>query len=106
MGFLFGLLFDAAVIGLIIARMEGTGFPGWAEMIGVVFAMGIVSAGVAHVLPEGYWTLLGVVAGAATGAFMIAWLCEMTFRRAAVAAGIYLCLRLLIALAFLTLVHA
>jgi len=44
MTFLF-LLFDAAVIGVIIALMEQEGFPGWAPMIGTALLVGLGVSG-------------------------------------------------------------
>lgn len=86
---LLGLVFDAAIIGLIIAVMEGSEFPGWGPMIGCALLIGITSRAVGSQLP-GPLSLLGVVAGAIVGAFAISWLCSMSYRRSAIAAGIYL----------------
>lgn len=97
MGLVLGLLFDAAIIGIVIAVMEKGEFPGWGPMIGCVFVIGVVSNGVAHFLP-GLLALFGLVAGAAVGALMISWLCEMSLRRSAIASGIYLGVRLVLTL--------
>lgn len=96
---MFQLIFDAALIGIIIAAVERSEFPGWGPMIGCVLAIGITSNVAAHFLPEQI-SLLGYVAGAVLGAFLIAWLCETTLKRGALAAGIYLAVRLLLALVF------
>lgn len=98
-GFMLGLLLDAALIGIIIAVMERGEFPGWGIAIGCAFAIGITSNVVSMLLP-GVLSLLGVVAGAVVGAFVISWLCEMTFRRSVQAAGIYLAVSFVFSLIF------
>ena len=103
MGLVFGLLFDAAIIGLVIAAMERGEFPGWGPMIACVFIIGATSAGVAHLLPEDLADL-GILAGAAVGAVAISWLCDMSLKRSAIAAGIYLGIRLVLAFLFAAMV--
>ena len=105
MGMIFGLLFDAAIIGIIIAVMEKGDFPGWGPMIGCVLAIGITSNVVAILLPESI-SLLGLVAGAGVGALIISWLCGMSLRRGAIAASVYLGVRIVMSLAMVVLMSA
>lgn len=91
------LIIDAAILGLIIAVVEKDAFPGWPPMIGCALVVSVVTNAVAHFLP-GWLALLGIVAGASAGGFLISWLCGMTWRRGFLAAGIYLGLRLALSL--------
>ena len=105
MGWIFGLLFDAAIIGIIIAIMQKGDFPGWWPMIGCVLAIGITSTVVSTLLP-GVLSLLGILAGAAVGAFVISRVCYMDMRRSAMAAGIYLGVRVALSLVTAVLISA
>lgn len=105
MGFIFALVFDAAIIGIIVAVMSKGEFPGWGEMIGVVFAIWITSNAAMLLLPDGLW-ILGLVAGAAVGALIIAWLGVLDFRRSWIAAGIYLGVRFVMGFALAALISA
>ena len=93
----FFLLFDAALIGLIIALMEQEGFPGWAPMIGTALLVGLGGVGVDRVFPdltEFPRAILSSALGAVIGVVLIAWACEMTLRRAAIAMGIFFAVKL------------
>jgi len=95
MGLVFGLVFDAAIIGLVIVVMEKGEFPGWGPMIGVVIAIWVSSNAAALLLPDAL-SLLSLVVGAGVGALLINWACHLSLRRSAIAAGIYLGIRLAI----------
>ena len=97
LGLVLGLLFDAAIIGIIIAVMEKSEFPGWGPMLGCVLAIGITTGVVSSLLP-GPLSLLGIPAGAVVGAFVISFLCDMSLKRSTIAAGIYLGIRLILGL--------
>jgi hypothetical protein len=105
MGFVFGLVFDAAIIGIIVAVLSKGEFPGWGPMIGVVFAIWISSNAAMRLLPDGLW-FLGLVAGAAVGALILTWLGVLEFRRSLKAAGIYLGVRLVMGFMLAALISA
>lgn len=96
---MFMLLIDAALIGVIIALLEQEDFPGWGPMLGTALLIGLASGAANHWIDG----ILGVIAGFAVaglvGAVLIAWICGMSFGRAALATAIYLGLRLAIVLA-------
>ena len=102
LGLVFGLLIDGALIGVIIAFMQRGEFPGWGPSIGSALAIGVTSSVVGYFLP-GLLSLLGIVAGAAVGAFVISWLCGMSLERGAKAAGIYLGVRFAFSLLWMLL---
>jgi hypothetical protein len=104
-GYVIGLLFDAAIIGIIVAVMEEGDFPGWGPMIGCALAIGVAAGGTSALLPAALWPV-AVLVGALVGALVISWLCGMTFRRAAKAAGIYLGVRFVLTLLLHLLVSA
>ncbi len=89
MTFAFDLLAGAAIIGLVIAFLERSAFPGWGESIGSAFGIGLCSAVTGILLPESLH-LLAYVGGALGGGFLVAWLCDVSLRRGFLAAGIYL----------------
>jgi len=103
MGLIIGLLFDAAIIGIVIAAMEKGEFPGWGPMLGCVLAMGITSSVAGAFLPDPLW-FLAPLAGAAVGAYVISWLCHMSLKRAAIASGIYLGVRIVLGLMLYALI--
>ena len=105
MGFVFGLFFDAAIIGIIIAVMQKGEFPGWWPMIGCVLAIGITSNVVAMLLPDALWPL-GILTGAAVGALVISRTCYMDMKRSALAAGIYLGVRVVLSIITAVLMSA
>ena len=92
-----GLIVDAAIIGVIIAVMEKSEFPGWGPMLGCVLAIGVTTSVVSHFLP-GALSLVGIPAGALVGAFVISLLCDMSLKRSGIAAGIYLGIRMIFGL--------
>lgn len=96
-----GLFLGAAILGVIITVMEDGEFPGWWPLLGCVliasvpsFAV-VISGAVEYALPA-------ALAGAILCCFAIMFLCQMTLKRAAIAAGIYFgvqfCLGLLLAM--------
>jgi hypothetical protein len=91
----FGLIIDAAIIGIVIVAMEQGEFPGWGAMLGCAILIGATRYGVTHYATDGIWPL-GVLAGALVGGMVISWLCDMSLRRGALAAGIYLAARFLV----------
>lgn len=99
MGLVLGLLFDAAIIGLVIAAMEKSEFPGWGPMLGCVLAIGFSTGAVSAMLPDAL-ELLSIPAGALVGAFVISFFCGMSLKRGAIAAGIYMGIRLAVGLIF------
>lgn len=70
---LMSLLFDAAVLGLLVAWILDDGFPGWPVTIGVVIGIGIPHLLVILVLGGGFWPL-GLVASAVTLFGLARWL--------------------------------
>jgi hypothetical protein len=105
MGLVFGLVFDAAIIGIIVAVLSKGEFPGWGPMIGVVFAIGVTSNAAMLLLPDGLW-ILGLAAGAAVGGLILTWLGVLDFRRSWMAAGIYLGVRLVMGFILAALISA
>jgi hypothetical protein len=93
------IILGAGILGIIIAVMEGGEFPGWGKMVLCVLA-GAVPALIVNLFLPAYLFIVGLVVGAAGAMVAIAWLCSMTFGRAAVAAGIYLGIQTVISLAF------
>jgi hypothetical protein len=103
---MFGLLIDAALIGIIIAVMEGGDFPGWLPALGcaVVISLGtyVIQLGLVEVIGSaGAW--LGIVLGALLGGVVISALCGMSVKRAAIAASIFLGVKIVIGLAFVAM---
>ena len=93
----FGLILDAAVPGGIIAVMEQDEFPGWGGTFVCALVISLAMWGVSTVLP-GLLALLGIVAGAVIGGFIISWLCGMSVKRASIAASIFLAYKIAMAL--------
>jgi hypothetical protein len=95
-----GLLIGAAVLGVIIAVMEGDGeFPGCLSMIACVLAATIPAAIVNTFLPPGLF-LVGLAVGALCAGAAISALCGMSLQRASIAAAIYLAVQTVISLGF------
>ena len=96
-----GLIIGAAILGLIIARMEGD-FPGWGKMIVCVLAAFVPAVILNTVLPPELF-LVGLVVGAACAAAAISATCGMSLGRSATAAGIYLAVQVVISLALVVM---
>ncbi len=87
------LAVSAAGLGIIIAVMEEDEFPGWGRMLLCVLATSAVSWVAGAFAPAG-GLFVGPLAGAAVGGLVISSTCGMSFRRAFIAAGIYLLLQI------------
>jgi len=92
-----GLIFGAAVLGVIIAVMEGSEFPGWGRMM-VCVAAAIIPAWVVNAMLPPDWFFVGLAAGAMCAGFAISAACGMSVKRATIAAGIYLAVQVAISL--------
>ena len=95
----FGLILGAAILGIIIAAMEGGDFPGWGKMIVCVLAAAIPAVVVNAVLPQDFF-IVGNAVGAICAGFAIMATCGMGMKRAFIAAAIYLIVQGLISTAF------
>ncbi len=93
-----GLLIGAAILGGIIAVMEEGDFPGWIPMIICVLAAVLPAVVLNIVFPELHF-LVGLAAGALCAAIAISAACGMSFKRAAIAASIYLAINTVLSLA-------
>ena len=100
---LVGLVLDAAIFGVILVSMTGE-FPGWGTLIGSVLLVGVVSNLVGALFPWPF-SLVGLVAGAAVGAKVIAWVTEIEFRRAVKAAAVYLGVRLVLTILLMAILR-
>lgn len=94
-----GILLSAAILGIIIAVMEGDEFPGWGIMIICVLAAGIPTAIINAILPPNLF-FIGMLVGAVCAMVAIMATCGMGPKRAAIAAGIYFAVEIAIGLAF------
>jgi hypothetical protein len=83
-----GILLGAAVLGVIITVMEEGDFPGWFPMIMCVLAAS-VPAGIVNALTPPALFFLGPAVGTACVTVAISYFCQMTVRRAFIAASIY-----------------
>lgn len=93
-----GLLIGAAVLGVIIAVMEGDGeFPGWPSMFACVLAATIPAVVLNSFLPPELF-LVGLAVGALCAGAAISALCGMSLQRAGIAAAIYLAFQVVISL--------
>jgi hypothetical protein len=99
-----GLIIGAAILGIIIAVMEGGEFPGWGNMVICVLAAGIPSFLVSLVVPENLW-ILPLLVGAACAMVAISATCGMGLKRAAIASGIYFAVQLAISFAFVAIIR-
>lgn len=100
-GFVIGLLVDAAIIGAIVAAMESDEFPGWGSTILCALAIGVVTSVVQIGLaPLSVWLALAAsaAAGALVGGIAISAFCGMSVKRAAIAAAIFLACKVAIGL--------
>lgn len=96
---LFGLILSAAILGIIIAAMEGGEFPGWGKMIVCVLAATIPAAIINEFLPEELF-LIGLAVGAVCAGFAIAATCGMGVKRACIAAAVFMACNTVIGLVF------
>jgi hypothetical protein len=94
-----GLFIGAGILGLIVAGMEQGEFPGWGGMILAVLAA-IVPAALINALLPPYLFFVGLAVGAVCAGFAISAACGMSVKRASIAAGIYLGVQVVIAIAF------
>ena len=93
------LLLGAGVLGTIIAVMEDGDFPGWFSMIICVLAALLPAAIVNAFIPPGLF-IVGLAVGAGCAAVAISAFCGMTIKRAAIAASIYLGIRVVLSICF------
>jgi hypothetical protein len=93
------LIVGAAILGVIIALMEQGEFPGWGSMILCVLAASIPAWIVNALLPDALF-IAGLLVGAFCAACAISATCDMTVKRAAIAAGIYLSIQTAISFGF------
>lgn len=94
-----GIILGAAILGVIIAIMEGGDFPGWGRMAICVLAAIIPAAIINAILPSELF-IIGLVVGAACAGLAISATCGMSVKRACIAAGIYLAIQTVISLIF------
>jgi hypothetical protein len=83
-----GILFGAAILGIIIAVMEQERFPGWGNMVGCVLVPSITAFFINLFLPP-FLFFIGSAVGALCAIVAISYLCQMSVIRASIAAGIY-----------------
>jgi len=93
-----GILIGAAILGIIIAVMEGD-FPGWPQMIVCVLCGAIPAAIINAVIQPGLF-IIGLVIGAVCAGIAIAATCGMSVKRACIAASIYFVIQSGISTAF------
>jgi hypothetical protein len=84
-----GVILGAGILGIIIAIMEQDEFPGWGTMVLCVLAAGIPALIINLLLPS-FLFFIGLAVGALCAGVAISYLCGMSFKRATIAAGIYL----------------
>jgi hypothetical protein len=89
----------SAILGIIIAAMEGGDFPGWGKMIACVLAAAIPTIVINAVLPSELF-IIGDAVGALCAGFAIMATCGMGMKRAFTAASVYLCIEAMISTAF------
>jgi hypothetical protein len=75
-----GIIIGAAILGIIIAAMDGGEFPGWGKMIACVLAAGIPAAILHVVLPPELF-IVGDAVGAICAGFAIMLACGMDMKR-------------------------
>ena len=93
-----GLLLGAAILGIIIAVMEGE-FPGWGKMVLCVLVAVIPAVIINMLLPPGLF-IIGLAVGAVCAGFVISVVTGMGVQRVCIAAGIYLAIQAAISVAF------
>ena len=89
LGLLLNIMIGAAILGIIIAVMEGNEFPGWVRMVLCVLSAVVPAAIVNSVLPE-YLFVDGMAVGALCAGYVISKTCGMSLKRSFIAAGLYL----------------
>jgi hypothetical protein len=94
-----GIILGAAILGVIIAVMEGGDFPGWGKMFLCVLAA-VIPAAIINALLPSWLFFIGLIVGAACAGVAISAACGMSVKRASIAAGIYLLIQFLISLTF------
>jgi len=94
-----GLLVGAAVLGIIIVVMENGEFQGWGKMIVCVLAAFVPSFLINLALPPELF-FVGLIVGALAAGFAISATCGMSFKRATIAATIYLAIQVAVSLTF------
>lgn len=97
-----GVVVGAGILGLIIAVMEEGEFPGWGSMI-VCVLVAVIPAYLINRLLEPQYFIVGLAVGAVMAGAAISLLCGMSFRRASIAAGIYLLIQVGISFLFYSL---
>ena len=97
-----GIIIGAAILGIIIAVMEGGEFPGWGKMVVCVLAAGIPQAILNIVLPPEVF-FVGILVGAACAMFAIMATCGMGPKRAGIAAGVYFAIQLVLSFALVAM---
>jgi hypothetical protein len=100
-----GIIISAAILGIIIAAMEGGEFPGWGKMVICVLAASIPWAILDAVLP-GALFFVDILVGAGCAMLAIMATCGMGPKRAGIAAGIYCGISLVISFAFRAMFRA
>jgi hypothetical protein len=93
-----GLILGAGVLGITIAVMEHGEFPGWGKMIICVLAA-VIPAGIINAALPPHLFIVGLAVGAGCAGLAISALCGMTVTRAAIAAGIYLGVQVVVSFA-------
>ena len=81
------MFINAAILGIIIAAMEGE-LPPWGQLIGCVLAALIPSYIVNALLP-GFFEIPGNIVGSICAGFAISFCTGMAVKRATIAAAIY-----------------
>ncbi len=91
------IIIGAAVLGIIIAVMEGDGFPGWGKMVICVLAAGIPQMILNAALP-GELFFIPPLVGGICAMFAIMATCGLGVKRSAIAAGIYFAVQFVLGL--------
>jgi len=96
---LLGLLIGAGILGIVIAVMERDEFPGWGPLVLCVLAAGIPATIINLFLPS-FLFFIGLFVGALCAGVAISYLCGMSFKRACIAAGVFLAIQTAISFGF------
>jgi hypothetical protein len=100
-----GIIIGAAILGIVIAVMEGGEFPGWGKMVICVLAAGIPAAILDAALP-GELFFVGPLVGACCAMVAIMATCGMSPKRAGIAAGVYFGIQFVVSLAFYAMLRS